>query len=185
LASDRVFLVARGGGGISTADLMLLAAIIVAALGYAESGRLSQVMPGWQVICWALLFALPVTVPVATYAAFAWTPHPGTTAWAGFLYLSLVSVLFGFFAWNRGLALAGVARASQVQLAQPLLTIGWAALFFGEAVGASMLVVAVGVIACVGVTQWARVMRGPAPSARTSHSSCAHEGDVVVRDELD
>jgi len=152
------FLVARGGG-FTTADLLLLAALILAALGYAEGGRLSQEMPGWQVICWALLFALPVTVPIAAYAAVAWPPHASPTAWSGFLYLSLVSVLFGFFAWNRGLALAGVARASQVQLAQPLLTVGWAALFFGEPIGEGMLAVALGVIACVGVTQWARIRR--------------------------
>ena len=153
------FLVARGGGGFTTADLLLLAALTLAALGYAEGGRLSREMPGWQVICWALLFALPVTVPIAAYAAIAWPLHASTTAWAGFLYLSLVSVLFGFFAWNRGLALAGVARASQVQLAQPLLTVAWAALFFGEPIGAGMLAVALGVIACVGVTQWARIQR--------------------------
>jgi drug/metabolite transporter (DMT)-like permease len=159
------FLVARGGGGFTTADLLLLAALILAALGYAEGGRLSMEMPGWQVICWALLFALPVTVPIATYAAVAWPPHASPTAWSGFLYLSLVSVLFGFFAWNRGLALAGIARASQVQLAQPLLTVAWAALFFGEPIGAGMLAVALGVIACVGVTQWARIQRPRSSSA--------------------
>jgi len=151
------FLLARSGGRFTTADLLLLAALVVASLGYAEGGRLSRGMPGWQVICWALLFALPVTVPISTYSVIASTPHPTTTAWCGFLYLSLVSVLFGFFAWNRGLALAGVARASQVQLVQPLLTVGWAALFFGESVGAGMLAVAAGVVACVGVTQWARI----------------------------
>jgi drug/metabolite transporter (DMT)-like permease len=151
------FLLSRGGGAISTDDLLLLAAVVVASIGYAESGRLSKTMPGWQVICWAVIFALPVTLPIATYSAFDGRFHPGGAALLGFLYVSLVSMLFGFFAWNRGMATAGIARASQVQLAQPLLTLGWAALFFGEPISVTMLGVAAGVIVCVATTQRVRI----------------------------
>lgn len=151
------FLVSRGGGRITTADLLLLVAVVLAALGYAEGGRLSRRMPGWQVICWALLLALPVTLPVSMIAVAEHVPHPSTAALGGFAYVSLVSMLLGFFAWNRGLAAAGIARASQVQLAQPLLTVGWAALFFGESIGVEMLAAAAGVLICVAITQRLRV----------------------------
>lgn len=151
------FLFNRGGGTISTSDLFLLAAVAVAAIGYAESGRLTRTMPGWQVICWAVIFALPVTLPVAMSSAIEGPFRPGGVAALGFLYVSLVSMLLGFFAWNRGMAIAGIARASQVQLAQPLLTIGWAALFFGEPITFTMLGVAAGVVVCVAITRRVRI----------------------------
>jgi drug/metabolite transporter (DMT)-like permease len=168
------FLLTRGGGTISTADLMLLVAVVVAAIGYAEGGLLSKRMPGWQVICWAVIFALPVTLPITIYSAIEGPVHPGGAASLGFLYVSLISMLFGFFAWNRGMATAGIARASQVQLAQPLLTLGWAALFFGEPISVAMLAVAAGVIVCVATTQRVRIgTAGRRP--RRSHEVVASE----------
>src|SRR5260221_128449 len=50
----------RGAGIPQPADGLLLLAMIAAALGYAEGGRLAQFMGGWQVICWALVFAAPL-----------------------------------------------------------------------------------------------------------------------------
>lgn len=46
------------------ADLLMLAAIVVCGLGYAEGGRLARHLGGWQVISWALLLALPVMLPL-------------------------------------------------------------------------------------------------------------------------
>ena len=45
-------------------------------------------------------------------------------------------MFLGFFAWYHGLALGGVAKIGQVQLAQPVLTLFWAALVLGEHVTA-------------------------------------------------
>ena len=41
-------------------------------------------------------------------------------------------MFLGFFAWYHGLALGGVAKIGQVQLAQPVLTLVWSALVLGE-----------------------------------------------------
>lgn len=160
------YLVVRVNGRLTIADLLLLAALAVAAIGYVEGGRLSRHMPGWQVICWALLFALPVSVPITVVAMLRTQLHPGVVSLSGFAYVSLMSMLLGFFAWNRGLATAGIARASQVQLAQPLLTLGWAALLLGERVGIGTFFVAVGVLNCVGITQRVRISE-PAPRSIT------------------
>ena len=65
----------------------------------------------------------------------------------------------GFFAWYAGLHGAGVARASQVQLLQPLLTLLWSVVLLGETVGLLTVLAAVAVLACVVWTQRAR----PAP----------------------
>ena len=157
------FALASGGGRIRPGDILLLVALPLGAIGYAEGGRLSRELPGWQVICWALVFALPISLPVTIVSALRSPPHPGAASLTGFAYISLVSVLLGFFAWYRGLATAGIARASQLQLAQPLLTLVWAAVLLHEHVALGTLGVAAGILACVAATQRARVSRGVRP----------------------
>jgi drug/metabolite transporter (DMT)-like permease len=134
-----LFAVSAGAGDLRTSDLHLLAAVALCGLGYAEGGVLARDLGGARTICWALLVALPVTVPVTLVAAATGAGAAGgvgATAWLGFAYVSVVSMFLGFFAWYAGLARGGVARVGQVQLAQPVLTLGWAALLLGEPVGA-------------------------------------------------
>src|SRR5216683_2921622 len=59
------FALRQGGGTLSAGDLLLFAAVAVAAIGYAFSGRLTARMPGWEVISWVLVIALPVSLPAA------------------------------------------------------------------------------------------------------------------------
>ena len=48
----------------------------------------------------------------------------------------------GFFAWYRGLSLAGIARGGQVQQLQALLTLLWSAIFLSEQVSVVTVMVA-------------------------------------------
>jgi drug/metabolite transporter (DMT)-like permease len=48
--------------------------------------------------------------------------------WTSLLLLGVSSMYLGFFAWYRGLALAGIERGGQVQQLQALLTLLWSAL---------------------------------------------------------
>lgn len=159
LVAVATFTALGGGiqGGLGSADLFLFAGVGLCALGYAEGGALARELGGARTICWALLVALPVTVPVAAFAASRIDlDRVGTTAWAGFGYLSVVSMFLGFVAWYAGLARGGIARVGQVQLAQPVLTIGWSVLLLGETVGAPTIVSALAVLACVVATQRSR-----------------------------
>ena len=155
-AAVTAYAIHQGVGRLKLADGLLLAALVIGGLGYAEGGRLSRSMPGWRVISWAVLLALPVSLPITVLAVVAHPPHPGLSAVAGLLYVSSISMFFGFFAWYRGLAKAGIARASQLQLAQPFLTLGLAAWLLGERAGPDAFVTAAIVIACVVATQRAR-----------------------------
>jgi drug/metabolite transporter (DMT)-like permease len=78
-------------------------------------------------------------------------------AWLSFAYVALVSMFLAFFAWYAALARGGVAKIGQVQLVQPLLTLGWAAALLGEHVGAGTLIASLAVVASVVATQRARV----------------------------
>lgn len=167
------YALSRGGGTLREGDLLLLASVAAAAIGYAEGGRLTRELPGWQVTAWGLLVAFPVSVALtAVGLAAGRTRTPGLESLVAFAYVGTISTFVGFFAWYRGLAEAGIARASQVQLVQPLLTIAWSAPLLGERIDALSVVTAVVVGGCVFVTQRARFAEpargGPRPTASGS-----------------
>ena len=163
LAAVLVFAAAQGAGRLQPADGFILAAVALAGLGYAEGGRLAREHGGWRVICWALVLALPVLLPVALVGLMVRPPRDVTpTAVVGLAYLSVVSMFLGFFAWYAGLARGGVARVGRLQLAQPVLTLGWSALLLGERIGPATGLTALAVLASVAVGRKARVDRTPA-----------------------
>ena len=142
----------QGVGEFQTGDFFLLGAIVSAATGYALGGKLSKEIGGWQVICWALVISFPfIIVP-------AWLEAPQDAVGSlplnvilSFLYLALVSQLFGFFFWNKGLALGGVARVSQTQLLQPIVTLVASALLINETINVQTIVFATLVIVTVAI----------------------------------
>jgi drug/metabolite transporter (DMT)-like permease len=152
------FALSQGGGRLGVPDLELLVAVILCALGYAEGGRLSRELGGGRTICWALVISLPVTTAIAATALVQDGAHASTTAWLGFSYVSVISMFLAFFAWYAGLARGGVAKIGQVQLAQPVLSLAWAALILGEHVGAATVGAALIVLAAVVATQRTRVV---------------------------
>jgi drug/metabolite transporter (DMT)-like permease len=135
---------------ISIGDIALLAAVFCAAVGYAVGGTLSRTLGGWQVICWALVFASPFTLIPAIWYMPEIQSVP-QAAWMGFLYLALVSQLFGFFLWNKGLAMGGVARVSQLQLLQVFITLFVAYIFLNEPLSTRTWLYGLGVVAIVGI----------------------------------
>jgi len=150
----------RGAGQPQPADGLLLLAVIAAALGYAEGGRLAQKLGGWQVICWALVIAAPLLALPVTWLAWQHGLQAPALAWAGFAYVALFSQFIGFFFWYKGLALGGVARVSQVQLAQLFLTLGASALFLGEHLDLSTVLFGVGVAIVLAIGRRMPVRRG-------------------------
>jgi drug/metabolite transporter (DMT)-like permease len=140
-------------------DLLLLGATVAAAVGYAQSGRLARTMGGWQVISWALVISLPFSLlAVGLFGGpVNWSaPEP---AWLAFAYVSLMSQYFGFFFWNRGMALAGTAKTGQLQLLQPFVTLIGAYFLLGEAVGLRHLGFGMAVAAIVALGRRLRVER--------------------------
>ncbi|HEX6391414.1 MAG TPA: DMT family transporter [Solirubrobacteraceae bacterium] len=154
LAAVTAFAISRGAGTLAAGDLFMLLGVVACGIGYAEGGALSRELGGARTICWALLLTLPLTMTVAIAAG------PGQAAsadaWLGFAYVSLISMFLGFFAWYAGLARGGIARIGQIQLAQPVITLLWAALILSEHVGVFDIATAIVVLACVVATQRAR-----------------------------
>ena len=59
---------------------------------------------GWQVICWALILSLPFMLFLTIFYMPASFQSVSTSALVGLIYVSLFSMLIGFFFWYKGLA---------------------------------------------------------------------------------
>ena len=155
-----IFALCRGGATSPNywADLMVVGAMLFSSWCYVEGASVTKVMPGWQVISWVVIFALPITVPASLVLWFTTSGDYQTTStqWLALILLGISSMYFGFFAWYRGLSMAGIARGSQVQQLQALLTLLWSALLLGETV-TWLTVLAAGVV--IASVIWAQRSR--------------------------
>ena len=144
LAAVVAFVVGRDGWVVRPAHLLLVLAVAAAAVGYTEGALLTRTRPAREVICWALVVSLPITVPLALWPMIREPVHATGGQWLAFGYTAVGSMFLGFFAWYAGLARAGIARAGQLQLAQPALGLLWAWPLVGERpTAAAILTIAV------------------------------------------
>lgn len=154
------FALRDSGGHLASGDIYMFAAAICSSIGYVYSGHLSKQMPGWEVICWIVVLVLPLTLPLS----FLFAPHHPETvaasAWIGFAYVALFSMFIGFFAWNAGLAMGGVARVSQVQLFQTFITLGLSATINRETVDPATIAAAIAVVFIVALGRKTRIKPG-------------------------
>lgn len=148
-----------GFGSLHWADLLLLAAVVAAAIGYAEGGLLARELGAWQTISWALVVASPVMVLLTVVSLGSGTPSATPLQWLSFAYLGVVSMFLGFFAWYRGLAIGPMAQVSQIQLVQPVMSIAWAGLLLGEAMTWTTIVGGLAVILCAGAAVRVRLRK--------------------------
>ena len=149
---------AQDSAGNLLADLLVVVAVIFSSWCYVEGASISKVMPGWQVISWVVVFALPITIPatillwLTTSANYA----PTATEWSALIGLGVSSMYVGFIAWYQGLVKAGIAYGGQMQQLQAPLTLVWSAWFLHEAVTWVTVLSALAVIGCVVWAQRSR-----------------------------
>ncbi|HEY4287227.1 MAG TPA: DMT family transporter [Puia sp.] len=151
------FAIARDRSVSPIGDVLMLVAVVLCGLAYAEGAKLSRTLGGWQVICWALVLSLPVMIPLIFFLFPPSLANVGRGAWMGLGYVSIFSMLIGFVFWYRGLAQGGIAAVGQLQFLQPFFGLGLAATLLHEQVSIGMLGTTLGVILCVaGSRRFAR-----------------------------
>ncbi|MBE4948869.1 DMT family transporter [Chryseobacterium culicis] len=147
------YAVSKGISASPIGDILMLLAVILCGMGYAEGAKLSKTLGGWQVISWALVLALPIMIPLF----FIYYPenieNVSFQGWFGLAYISLFSMFIGFIFWYKGLAQGGIATVGQLQLLQPFFGLALAAWLLHEQVSVGMVGVTVGVILCVAGTK--------------------------------
>lgn len=154
-----VFALMQGAGHLQWADLALFGAVLAAAMGYAEGGRLAQRMGGLQVIAWALILILPVTLGLSIWSVWQHGLHASPIVWSGFAYVSVFSMFIGFLFWYKGLATGGIARVGQMQLLQPFMSLVGAAVIVGETLSWTNMGFALAVIVTVGLGRRMKIYR--------------------------
>jgi drug/metabolite transporter (DMT)-like permease len=143
------FALSRGLAGISWGDGLMLLAIAVCGLGYAEGAKLARHLGGWQVISWALVISAPLMAAIMIFALPPTLSGISFSAWASLAYVSVFSMMIGFIFWYRGLAQGGIAAVGQLQLLQPFFGLALASLLVGEDVSLAMILATSAVIVCV------------------------------------
>ena len=169
------FALQTGGGGVQAGDLLMLVAVAIGALGYAEGARLARQIGSWPVICWALVVSAPFLVlPVGwlVYAHHAAHPEPlALRTWLAFGYVTLFHSSSAFSRGTPGWRWAVSPRVGQVQLLQIFFTMALSAPLFGEKVDTTTWIYAAAVIATVVVGRRTAVRGGvgtPITTARRS-----------------
>ncbi|MGX4585897.1 DMT family transporter [Paenibacillus chitinolyticus] len=147
------FALTQGAAASPVGDALMLASIIVCGYGYAEGGRLSRRLGGWQVISWALVLSLPVMSLLSFYYMPVSWAGISTSAILSLAYVSLFSMLIGFVFWYRGLAQGGIAAVGQLQLLQPFFGLLLSAVVLHESIGWPIFVVNIGVVLCVAIAR--------------------------------
>src|SRR5882724_5817545 len=166
VAAVALFAIWQGGGRLALADGWLLAATLSVGVGYVEGGRVARELGGTVTLCWAMILLSPVAVLVLCAAAIGrdW-PAISWEAWTGFAYAGIVSMFLGSVAWYEGLAAGGIARVGQLNLVQPLVALGWAAVLLGEHVSWPFFMTAIVVLSSMAVCIRSRVRdAAPPPS---------------------
>lgn len=148
-----IYLLIDSKGTFQTGELILLGASVLCAIGYAEGGRLSSELGGFAVISWALLLSIPFSVFPAAQAWSDTMLQAPWQAWAGFIYISLISQWLAFILWYHGLSIGGVIRVSQIQLLQPFMTLFIAALLLNESVNLLMILFASAVVVSIAISR--------------------------------
>ena len=143
--------------GISLGDLYLLGTVAAGGFAYAMSGRLSLLMPGWEVISWQVAAFLPLSALAVLATWPAGLADVAWSAWGGLAYIGLVSQYAAFFVFNAAMALGGVARIGQFIMLQPFIVVALATPVNGEPIRLSTVFYAVLVVATVIVGQRMRV----------------------------
>lgn len=126
-----IFALHESGTGLALADIFMVIGAAATALGYNLATKLSEDMPSWEVIAWAVTLFIPASL-LASILTWQGMPQatPDTSVamiWSGLFYLGVFSMLIGYILFTMGLKLGGVARIGQLQYLQVFLSLGMAA----------------------------------------------------------
>ncbi|MBL0150247.1 MAG: hypothetical protein IPP87_16750 [Ideonella sp.] len=125
----------KGGGGRQPADALLLGAVAAGGFGYVQGARLSVGGPGGP--CrrpkWISGAGVGLAGDGLPVAMFTWPTAPvRIEAWGAFAYVAVFSMWLGSLPGTVASALGGTLGVSQVQLAQPFLSMALAVPLLGE-----------------------------------------------------
>ncbi len=142
------FALTQSAAASLSGDLLMLAAVIACGLGYAEGAKLTRELGGWQVICWALVIALPLMLPASLMVQPASWHAISASSGGARLCVALQHADRFHLLVQRGWPRAG-SPPSASSILQPFFGLGLSAALLHETVSPLMLAVTLGVVLCV------------------------------------
>lgn len=126
-----IFALHESGTTLEWGDVYMVLGASATAFGFNLSNRLSAHLPSWEIICWALVMLLPLSLAGSALTWQGWPVANASTSlpwiWAGLLYAGFGSMLSGYMLFTMGLNLGGITRIGQLQYLQVFFTLGMAA----------------------------------------------------------
>jgi len=143
------------GGGAFWGYLALVGAMLSGSIGHISGNKLAGKFNSFHVLCWAVMISIPIQLPgvLIDLSVNPITEWPTASAWVGFLYASLFSIIIGNFMMNHGLYKIGLVRGAQLQLIQPIVTMILAIVVLHQGVSALTWATAAVILASVAWSQ--------------------------------
>lgn len=148
MAGEAVLIGSRAAGAAGETatvegDLIVLSSIAFVSTGYIAGGRLSLRIGTWPATIWGLTLAAVLLLPFLL-ARIAAAPLDLSTAnaasWLGVVYLVLAASIGGNAAWYWALGRGGIVHIAPLQYIQPIISLIFAVLLFGEAITLPIIV---------------------------------------------
>jgi drug/metabolite transporter (DMT)-like permease len=145
---------ATDGDASITGDLVVLAGVIACSIGYIAGGKLSPVIGTWATTFWGIALAAAILAPVGAILLDRtnWAAVD-SISWFAMGYLAFLGTTGCYLAWFWALGRGGITRISSWQLAQPVITLIFAAILLGELITLPLIVVAGVIVAGAAYTQ--------------------------------
>jgi len=140
-------------------DLLLLVAVVAWSLYTAEGRDVVGRLGALPVIAWTIIAGTVLYLPLGLGALLVpqWRAdiaHASGAAWAGVVYLIVMTSVVSYLIWYWALAYMAAARVAVFTNLQPLATAVMAQAFLGERISLGFYAAAAVVIAGVLLAQW-------------------------------
>jgi len=144
----------NAGGPSLAGDLIIFSGVVTCAIGYIAGAKITPQIGTWSTTFWGISLAAALLVPIAVIMLHRtdWT-MVDSRSWLSLFYLALFGTIGGYVGWYWALGHGGVTRISTWQLAQPVVTLGLAALILGESLTIALLLVAAAIVAGAAYAQ--------------------------------
>lgn len=138
-------------------DLMVLAGVLAAAVGYVSGARLTKTMGSGTVTYWANMVASLLLLPWAVwYLGSQDLAGVRLDAWASIVYLAAFAQVVNFVLWYWAMDRGGIVRIAAFQFVQPVITLVLAVIFLGEIMTLPLLASAALILFGTGLCQFKR-----------------------------
>lgn len=150
------FMIHRSYGHMAIGDFFLFISVVCAAWGYIRAAKITREIGGAATMSWIVITGSPLYLALLILGQPDFSRSVSMSSIVALLYLGTISQALGMFLWCWSLSTGYAAIVSQTQVLQPFLSMFASAWLLSEAVEGEILWVTFAVMACVGLSTYAK-----------------------------